>query len=206
MSTIALDRLPPEVREHPPLVMTMDDRRGTGGMWLFIATEGFLFVMFFVAYFYLAQGGWNWPGEKPPDVKLAIPMLFVLLASSGVLHWGEKEVKKREYGRGQAAILMTLLLAAGFLVLSFFDYQHHLKEVGPTTNSYGSIFYTIVSFHLAHLVVGMLMLGYVFILPAREPADRPPHRAYHNASLYWHFVDFIWIWIVVILYLSPHVR
>ncbi len=206
MSTIALDRLPPAVREHPPVTTTLDDRRGSAGMWLFIATEGALFVMFFFAYFYLAKGGFNWPGEKPPKLHLALPMLAVLAASSVILHWGEKRLKALEFRVARAAMGVTILFGIAFLVLSGFEYHEHLQELSPLTNTYGSIFYTITSFHVAHLIVGLLMLGYVLILPRVEPVDRPPHRPYHNASLYWHFVDFVWFWIIIFLYLSPRLR
>jgi heme/copper-type cytochrome/quinol oxidase subunit 3 len=50
------------------------------------------------------------------------------------------------------------------------------------------------------------MLAYVLTLPRYEPVDRPPHRPFHNAALYWHFVDFIWIWIIIFLYIGPNTR
>ncbi len=206
MSTISLDRLPPEVLEHPPIVATLDDRRGTAGMWLFIVTEGALFVMLFFSYFYLAEGGWRWPMEEPPKLKLAILMLIVLWISSGVLYWGEKQIEARRYWQGRAALITTIALGLGFLVIQAFEYMDHLKTLTPRTNVYGSVFYTITTFHAAHLIMGLLMLAYVLALPRVEPADRPPHRPYHNAALYWHFVDFVWVWIVIFLYIGPNTR
>ncbi|HVW11717.1 MAG TPA: heme-copper oxidase subunit III [Bryobacteraceae bacterium] len=206
MSTIAIDRLPPETRDHPPLVTKIDDRRGSGGMWLFVITEAALFVLLFFSYFYLAQGGWTWPRETPPKLHFAIPMLIVLWASSGVLYWGEKQVKKQKHTAGRTALTVTILLGIGFLVLSFFEYREHLGSLKPTTDVYGSIFYTIVSFHALHVITGLLMLGYVSILPAWEPVDRPPHRPFHNASIYWHFVDLVWGFVVALLYVAPNVR
>lgn len=206
MSTIAIDRLPPETRDHPPLVKVFDDRRGTGAMWLFIITEAALFLMLFFSYFYLAQGGWRWPYEKPPKLHLAIPMLVVLLISSVVLHWGEKQVLRRNYFLGRLAAAVTILLGLVFLLMQAFEYKEHLETLLPTTNVYGSIFYTITSFHAAHLIMGLLMLVYVLILPSFEPVDRSPHRPYHNAALYWHFVDFVWLWIIIFLYIAPNTR
>src|SRR5579884_4179629 len=195
MSTIALDRLPPDVASHPPLVTTLDDRRGTAGMWLFILTEAALFILLFFSYFYLAQGGWRWPLEEAPKLRLALPMLVVLWISSGVLHWGEKQVKAQRYSRARAALVGTIVLGLVFLIMQAFEYMDHLKSLTPRTDVYGSVFYTITSFHAAHLILGLLMLIYALFLPAYEPVDRPPHRPYHNVALYWHFVDFIWFWI-----------
>jgi heme/copper-type cytochrome/quinol oxidase subunit 3 len=206
MSTIAIDRLPPETRDHPPLVTNLDDRRGTGGMWLFIITEAALFVMLFFSYFYLAQGGWTWPLQKPPKLHYVIPMLVVLWASSGVLYWGEESVKKGKYSRGSVSLVLTIGLGLGFLVLSVLEYMEHLRELRPTTNVYGSIFYTITTFHAVHVITGLLMLGYLLILPRWEPVDRPPHRPFHNAALYWHFVDVVWLFVVVFLYIVPNLR
>jgi heme/copper-type cytochrome/quinol oxidase subunit 3 len=50
------------------------------------------------------------------------------------------------------------------------------------------------------------MLGFVLGLPRHEPALTPPHRAYHAAALYWHFVDALWVLIVALLYVTPHLR
>ncbi|HYZ87489.1 MAG TPA: cytochrome c oxidase subunit 3 [Bryobacteraceae bacterium] len=184
----------------------IDDRRGTTGMWLTIATEASLFVMLFFAYFYLARGGWRWLDEEPPKLPLALTMMVILLASSAVLHWGETQVKARRYVTGRAALAVTILMGIVFLVLQYFEYKDHLGTLTPRTNAYGSIFYTLTSFHAAHVVVGVLMLSYVLILPRLEPVDLPPHRPYHNATLYWHFVDFVWIWIVALLYVAPNLR
>jgi cytochrome c oxidase subunit 3 len=205
MTNAPAGEFPPNVRRGPDIV-AVDDRRGAAGMLLFIATEGFLFIMLFFAYFYLAQGGWRWLAETPPKLHLAIPMLIILLISSAVLYWGEQRIKKLEYAPGRAALGVTILLGVIFLVLSAFDYMEHLRELTPQMNTYGSIFYTIVSFHAAHLLLGLLMLAYVMILPRLEPAPAPPHRPYHAAALYWHFVDFVWIWIVAFLYVAPNIR
>ncbi|HLK51296.1 MAG TPA: cytochrome c oxidase subunit 3 [Bryobacteraceae bacterium] len=206
MSTIALDRLPPEVASHPPLVTTLDERRGTAGMWLFILTEAALFILLFFSYFYLAQGGWRWLGEEPPKLRLAIPMLVVLWISSAVLHWGERQVKAARYSRARTGLGLTILLGVIFLVMQAFEYMDHLKTLTPRTNVYGSIFYTITTFHAAHLILGLLMLCYALALPQYEPVNHPPHRPYHNTALYWHFVDFVWFWIIIFLYIGPNIR
>ena len=66
------------------------------------------------------------------------------------------------------------------------------------------MFYTITTFHAAHVLAGLLMLSYVLFIPRYAPAAETPYRPYHVASLYWHFVDIVWLFIVAILYLIPN--
>lgn len=198
---------PPDTRDgHKTIVSEIDDHRGTYGMMLFITTEAFLFIMLFTSYFYLAQDTWRWLSEKPPHLHYVLPMLAILLGSSGVAYWGEKGVNARKYGRGKLALIITILMGLLFLLLSVFDYKEHWQDVTPQTNAYGSIFYTIVTLHVAHVIVGLLMLSYVLLLPRWEPVTRPPFRPYHNATMYWHFVDFVWVFIVFFLYAAPNMR
>ena len=86
------------------------------------------------------------------------------------------------------------------------EYHKHLKHLTPQMNAYGSTFYTITTFHVAHVILGLLMLGYVLILPQVGRTDRPPHRAYSDAALYWHFVDVVWVFVVALLYVLPNLR
>lgn len=209
MSTIDL-RLPPDIGAQPPrervITARLDNRNGTFGIQLFILTEAFLFIMLFTAYFYLAQGTWRWLAEKPPALHWVIPMLAVLLSSSAVAHWGEQQLKRNSVRRARLALIITIVMGVGFLALSAFDYKEELQHVTPQTDAYGSIFYTIVTLHVAHVCLGLLMLIYVLTLPKLEPRQWPPYRPYHNASLYWHFVDFVWVFIVALLFVAPNIR
>jgi len=175
-------------------------------MVMFIATEATLFLMLFFAYYYLGHVSRGpWPAE-PPKLTLALIMLGVLATSSVVLHAGERAERAGHPGRARGAVAVTVALGLGFLVLQVLEYRDHLRTLTPTTDAYGSIFYTITSFHGAHLAFGLLMLLYVLLLPELGPGRKPPHRALHNASLYWHFVDAVWLLIVALLYVAPHVK
>lgn len=186
--------------------VVVDDQRGTAGMMLFIATEAFLFLLLFFSYFFLSKSGPRWLAEEPPKLLLAFVMLGILLASSGVMVWGERQVKAGNHARGRLALIITLVLGALFLIIQAEEYRDHLQTLTPRTNVYGSIFYTITSFHAAHVIVGLLILTYVLILPRIALAHEPPHRPFRAASMYWHFVDLIWIFVVGLLYVLPNVR
>jgi heme/copper-type cytochrome/quinol oxidase subunit 3 len=203
VSTIHIGEAPREIHLQP---LGIDQSRGKQGMLLLIASETSLFIVLFFAYFFLSGGDWRWLREPPPAMTYAFIMLGVLLSSSVVLRWGEKQVDAGHFGRGRAALAVTILLGIVFLGLSVAEYRDHLRELTPWMNAHGSIFYTITSFHLLHVMAGLCMLAYVSLLPRVGDTSRPPHRAYADAGAYWHFVDVVWIFIVGILYVVPNLR
>jgi heme/copper-type cytochrome/quinol oxidase subunit 3 len=184
----------------------IDDRRGVSAMYTVIATEFSLFVCLFASYYYLGTNNTRWSTNQPPKMHMALIMLAVLLSSSAVLHWGEGQLKRARYGVARIAIALTMLIGVGFMILQSFEYRDHWKTLTPFSNSYGSIFYTITSFHALHVVVGILLLGYITVLPNYGPKVAPPYSPYHTVSLYWHFVDLVWIFIVVLLYVVPNMQ
>jgi len=182
-----------------------DDRRGTWGMVLFITTEAVLFLMLFFSYFYLGRDKPRWPTDEPPRLSVALAMLVALGASSVILVWGERQIRAGREGVARAAAVGTIVLGAAFLALQALEYREHLEKLAPSTDAYASIFYTITSVHALHVALGLLMLAYVVALPSLESAE-PPHRAFRNVSLYWHFVDAVWFVIVALLYVLPNVK
>lgn len=188
----------------PVRTLPLAEHRGYYAMWCVIATEFALFVCLFSSYFYLGNNKERWLADKPPKLHYALIMLVVLLASSAVLRWGEEQIKKMRYASGRMAMLSTVILGLVFLTLQAFEYLDHWKTLTPYSDSYGSIFYTITSFHAAHLIVGLLILAYVLVLPRYGPVLESPFRPYQTGALYWHFVDVVWVFIVLILYVIPN--
>jgi heme/copper-type cytochrome/quinol oxidase subunit 3 len=183
--------------------LPIDDRRGLQGMICVILTEGSLFVCLFSAYFYLGIGKNRWAADQPPKLLYALIMLVVLLSSSAVIEWGEHQISRQRYVAARIALIVTIGIGLVFMVLQGFEYTDHWKTLTPYSDSYGSIFYALTTFHAAHVMVGLMLLSYVAFLP-RYGSLAAPFRPYKVVSLYWHFVDVVWIFIVLILYLIPH--
>jgi cytochrome c oxidase subunit 3 len=203
-SDISLARPPekpgaPDTREWP-----IELNRGTYAVWTVIVTEAALFVCFFASYYFLGNDKDRWAIDTPPKLTLALIMLAVLVSSSFVMMFGERMVKQQRFVLARISVFVTVAMGVGFLVIQAFEYKDHWKTLTPFSDSYGSIFYTIVSFHAAHVLVGILMLCYLGILPTYGPSKFPPHRPFHVVTLYWHFVDAIWIFVVLLLYVIPH--
>lgn len=196
---------PPDGRElAQPLLYDLphDKSRGSLGMLLTITTEAMLFVCLFFAYFYLGRLEKHWP-VTPPKLQFAIPLLIILVVSSVTIYFAEERLKKGAHGAARALLLVTLGLGIVFIIVQFREYLGHLKEVTPRTNAYGSLFYIITTFHGLHVVAGLLMLGFAASLVQLDP-PHSPHRPLHNAAMYWHFVDAVWVCVVVVLYILPH--
>jgi len=176
------------------------------GMVLFIVTEATLFLLLFVSYFYLRFRAVHWPiGDVEPP-KLALPgaMTAVLLGSSVPMFWAELGIKKGNVRRLEAGLAASAALGVGFLVLMGVEYAQDLKDFTPRTNAYGSIFYLITGLHGAHVCIGLMMNGFTQLRAWLGHFDAHRHAAVQNAALYWHFVDALWVLIMLIVYLSPH--
>ena len=184
--------------------LPLDQHRGIDAMWCVIATEAMLFACMFAAYYYLGSNKDRWSMEEPPKLALAFALAAILIASSFVLHWGEKQVKAARFGAARIALWITVLMGVIFLCIQGYEYYDHWKELAPYSNSYGSVFYAITSLHAAHVIAGLGLLGFVGILPRYGETPRTPHRPYTTVAMYWHFVDTVWVFIVILLYIIPH--
>lgn len=196
---------PPRTPEAPHTgVWPIQVNRGVYAVWMVILTEGTLFICLFASYYFLGADKNRWSIDTPPKLLKAFLMLAILVSSSLVLMWGERLVKQRRYRLARGAVVATIVMGLGFMAVQVSEYKDHWKTLTPLTDSYGSIFYTITTFHAAHVLMGLLMLGYLSILPDYGPTLLPPHRPYRVVALYWHFVDVIWIFVVLLLYVIPH--
>jgi len=193
----------PPSRYVPLNSLPVDQRRGELAMWCVVATEFMLFICMFGSYYYLGTNKDRWATEIPPSLKYPFVLLALLLVSSAVLEWGKARVRREEFAAGRMALWATVFIGMVFLVLQTFEYISHWKTLAPYSDSYGSIFYAITTLHAAHVVVGLLLLAYVGVMTHFGDSRGSPHRPYATVALYWHFVDFVWILIVLLLYVVP---
>jgi heme/copper-type cytochrome/quinol oxidase subunit 3 len=184
--------------------LPIDQGRGTGAMAWFIASEGMVFLGLFFSYFYLGHNQPRWPIGDAPSLTLPTAMLCVLVLSCVALWAGGRQLRLGRELPARGALLLTLLLGCGFLVLNAFSYDSATKVQPVTENPYTSIYYTINGVHAAHLILGLLFLLYAAVLPRLGPTEKPPHGAYRNAAMYWYFVTSVWCVMYAIMYIGAH--
>ena len=177
---------------------------GMEGMWYVIITEAMLFACMFGAYYYLGNNKDRWSQEVPPTLWFPWVLLAILVSSSVILFIGEKQSQKHNYSGARLLLWITVVFGLGFLSLQGYEYYSDWKDLAPYSDSYGSIFYAITTLHAAHVCAGLLMLMFVGVLPRYGETPRTPHKPYKAVSMYWHFVDAVWVFIVIFLYTIPH--
>jgi heme/copper-type cytochrome/quinol oxidase subunit 3 len=180
-------------------------RRSSGwyGVWCLIATEGAIFLYLLFSYFYLAaQSSGRWPPQGLPSLKLAGPNTVVLLLSSVALYWAERSGARRgSRARLLVGLGSALLLGSVFAGVQWREWHDKAFRLG--SDNYASIYFTVTGFHLAHVVIGLLVLAMLFLWAALGYFDRDRHAALTIGAVYWHFVDAVWLAVFTALYLIP---
>jgi cytochrome c oxidase subunit 3 len=160
------------------------------GMSFFLASESFLFASLFWTYYYLRALAPQWPIHHPASVLAAFNTVL-LLASSGTVWLGARAIRKGN-GKGLSIGLMaTAILGAAFLIITFWEWAH--EDFRPWTDAYGSIFYTLTGFHALHVSGGVVLMLVLFSRAARNRFSADNHATVEAGSMYWHFVDVVWL-------------
>jgi cytochrome c oxidase subunit 3 len=195
MSDIASPRLPVgSVGQH-----------GSGwfGIWCLVAAEGALFAYLLFSYFYcVLQRTETWEPYGKPHLTLALINTVVLLSSSVAVWFGERGIRNGSRTRLLIGLSLGIVLGALFIAIQLVEWSH--KPFTPTSGLYGSLFFTITGFHMAHVLVGLLTLLALLVWSWLGYFGPERHGPISIGAVYWHFVDGIWLAVFASLYLSPY--
>ena len=190
---------------------TVEARPDTGltngkiGIWLFLASEVMLFGALFASYIVLRVGSSDWPmGREILNVPLATINTIVLISSSVTMVMAWASLMRKNLFQFRLYMAGTVLFGLVFLVIKYFEYtakfDHHLY---PSTNNFIAIYFTLTGLHGLHVIGGMVVNGYFWVVCKREWKKNPgllTNRVEHS-GLFWHFVDLVWIFLFPVLYL-----
>ena len=128
---------------------------GWFGVWCLVATEGSIFAYLIFSYFYLAsQAVGQWPPNGVPVFTLAGPNTIILLLSSVALIWAERSGARRAArGRLLGGIVLAFIFGSAFVGVQIMEW--HNQSVSLISGTYGSIYFTLTGFDLAHVIVGL---------------------------------------------------
>jgi cytochrome c oxidase subunit III len=174
--------------------------RGRVGMFSLIAAEAAIFVILVVAYlFYLGK---SVTGPTPAVLSLPVFISVCLLSSSVSIHFAVVALRA---GKLQAFFgwwLLTVVLGAVFLGGTAREWRHLIYEEGLRidTNLFGTTYYSLVGLHALHVTVGLLLLGAVAAFALFQKVKQEHAGKVDVLSLYWHFVDAVWVVVFTVVY------
>ena len=182
---------------------TRDFGIGRGGLFTLIASEGALFGYLLFSYYYVgASAPPPWVLEAHPSLKLALPNTIVLLLSSVAIWYAEKATRRGDRSAALAGSGIALVLGVAFAVVQWFEWK--AKHYGIGTSSYGSLYFVTTGFHMAHVVVGIVVLAMLFTWTALDYFSPTRRIVFTNGSYYWHFVDAVWLLVFTSYYITPY--
>jgi len=170
-------------------------------MYGLIAAEAAIFTIFVVAYLFYV--GKSLVGPLPNEVLHApIVLTICLLSSSLTVHFAVGALRS---ARTSAFLLwwaLTIALGAVFLGGTAREWHHLIYDEGLTirTNLFGTSYYSLVGLHAFHVTVGLLGLSTVLLLALRRHVGREHAGRLDVFSLYWHFVDAVWVVVFLVVY------
>jgi cytochrome c oxidase subunit III len=182
-----------------PAVWTLPDR-GMVGMASFIIAESAIFTIFVVAYlFYLGK---SLAGPTPRDV-LGVPIFYTicLLSSSITIHLAARRLGRNQTKTFLVLWLITIALGAIFMFGTAQEWRRLIYEHGLTisTNLFGTTYYSLVGLHAFHVTLGLVLLTTVLLMSVAAGARTQSARI-EVLSLYWHFVDAVWVVVFTVVY------
>jgi cytochrome c oxidase subunit III len=176
------------------------------GMMLFIASEVMFFAALFAAYFNAKATLPVFPPEGYDHVLRAIPIPLVataiLLLSSLTMQWGTSRIRKGDRTGLNRAVAVTLTLGIVFLIIQLYDYYELItvEQFGIDSGVYGTLFYTMTGFHGAHVLGGVIGLAVILSRGLAGQFTQRHHVAVEAVHYYWHFVDVVWVFLFLVLY------
>lgn len=185
------------------------------GMALFILSEIMFFVVFFWSFlksnifpagilddvWVVAKGVWPPKGIQTFD-PFDIPLMntIILLLSGTTVTWAHYALKDNRMQEFRKALGYTILLGIFFTFMQAYEYHHATFTIKD--GIYGSNFYLATGFHGLHVIIGTIFLGICYLRAIRGDFSKGnSHLGFEVAAWYWHFVDIVWIFLFIFVYI-----
>ena len=186
------------------------------GMWIFLLTEMLLFGGLFLAY--SVYRAWHpdmfLNAHRFLDVHLGTLNTVVLIASSVTIALAIRNLQLSQSRKAAGLLIATLVLAAVFMVVKYFEYSHkiHLGQLpgkfytfdgieGTNPHIFFSIYFAMTGLHGIHVIGGMVAIGWMLRRTLRGDFSGEYFTPVELTGLYWHLVDLVWIFLFPLLYL-----
>jgi cytochrome o ubiquinol oxidase subunit 3 len=178
------------------------------GFWIYLMSDCFIFAALFTCYAVL---GGNYAGGPTGAEALDLPGLALntalLLVSSVTFGFAMLQMERVNMRAMLGWLLVAGLLAAGFVGLEVHEFIGMIAEgAGPDRSAFLSSFFALVGAHGLHVTVGVLWLGVLMVQMVRYGINEANVRRLQCLSLFWHFLDLVWVGVFSYVYLAGVLR
>jgi cytochrome c oxidase subunit 1/cytochrome c oxidase subunit I+III len=174
------------------------------GILSFILSEAAFFAVLLLAYLYFYARPQPGPGPKELDVPRTLVFSLCLFASSVTLWRSEVALRKQRRGSMLAWLAITIALGGIFLGGQGLEYWKLFQTgVDVSTNLFATTFFTLTGFHGFHVFLGLGALLIFLWLAWRGDFALGRGSAFAAAGYYWHFVDVVWVFVLLTVYILP---
>ncbi len=173
------------------------------GFWIYIMSDCLLFASLFATY---AVVGRNYAGGPTGAMLFHLPGVlietFCLLASSFTYGLAMLALSRGSRNWVLGWLAVTFLLGASFVGQEVNEFYHLILEGhGPGQSAFLSAFFTLVSTHGIHVTLGLIWMAVMVAQVARKGLNPTNNTRLMNLSLFWHFLDIVWICVFTFVYL-----
>jgi cytochrome o ubiquinol oxidase subunit 3 len=173
------------------------------GFWVYLMTDLIVFAVLFATFAVLRNSTFNGPsGADIFDMPIVLTETMLLLTSSFLCGLGMLALHKKDKIQSLVWFVATFLLGLGFLAMELYEFNHLISE-GHTwqSSAFLSSYFTLVGTHGLHIAVGLLWFGIMIGYILKKGLNDSAVRKMTWLSLFWHFLDVVWIFIFTVVYL-----
>lgn len=190
-----------------PEKATLEGKNKILAFWLFLGGETVLFGTLFASFIALRN---QVPSGPTGDQIFVLPMVaaatLILLTSSLTSVFATIAMHKHNLKAMLGWLTATVVLGLAFLGLEIYEFIEYVHEGHTFTSSaFGTSFYTLVGFHGAHVVFGIVWISILIFQGMKKGLTVVTAPKFYVAGLYWHYVDVVWVFIFTVVYLMGKV-
>lgn len=170
------------------------------GMIIFLCSESVIFLAFFAGYVVLKLSSPLWlpAGVEGLEVRAPLINTLILVSSSFVAWFAEIQLQRGRLWRFRGLWLVTMLMGATFVVGQAIEWRG--LSFSLRDGVFGGIFYLLTGFHGLHVITGILLMALMLGRSFRPGNYEGGEAGVTSVSLFWHFVDVIWILLFLLIY------
>lgn len=180
-----------------------DGSKTVFGFWVYLMSDLLIFSVLFATFAVLSNATAGGPtGKELFDLKFVLVETLLLLFSSFTFGMANLNVHAHNKSRAMGWLMVTFLFGAGFIAMEVWEFHHLITEgAGPGRSAYLSAFFTLIGTHGLHVTFGLIWIIVMLDMIRRHGLDSINKRRLACLSLFWHFLDIVWICVFTFVYL-----